>query len=236
MIKNKVSKMKVSVIGGTGPQGLGIAERLAIAGVDVIVGSRKEEKALDVVAKAKEDLADYDLSMVGMANEDAAKEGDVLILTVPLAAQKPTVEGIKEFCKDKIVMDATVPLETAIGGKPFRFVDLMEGSAAERTAKILEGTGAKVICAFCNISNSHLANIPEEIDCDCLIAGDDKEAKEIAAEIIDKIPGIKTIDTGILEKARIIEKITPLLIGLNIKYKSHYGGLRITGIPALDKD
>ena len=229
--------MIVSVIGGTGPQGLGIAERLAIAGVDVIVGSRKEEKALDVVAKAKVDLKDYDLSnMKGMANEDAAKEGDILIITVPLAAQKPTLEGIKEFCKDKIVMDATVPLETAIGGKPFRFIDLMEGSAAERTASILEGTGAKVICAFCNISNSHLANIPEEIDCDCLIAGDDVESKEIAAEIIDKIPGIKTIDCGILEKARIIEKITPLLIGLNIKYKSHYGGLRITGIPALDKD
>ena len=228
--------MKVSIIGGTGPQGLGIGERLAIAGVDVIIGSRKEEKALDVVAKAKEELADYDLSMVGMANEDAAKEGDVLIITVPLAAQKPTVEGIKEFCKDKIVMDATVPLETAIGGKPFRFVDLMEGSAAERTASILEGTGAKVICAFCNISNSHLSNIPEEIDCDCLIAGDDADAKATAAEIIDKIPGIRTIDTGVLEKARIIEKITPLLIGLNIKYKSHYGGLRITGIPALDKD
>ncbi|MCR5026242.1 MAG: NADPH-dependent F420 reductase [Methanobrevibacter sp.] len=223
--------MIVSIIGGTGPQGLGIGERLAIEGVDVIIGSRKEEKALEVVEQAKKDLADYDLStMKGMANEDAAKEGDVLIITVPLAAQKPTLEGIKEFCENKIVMDATVPLETAIGGKPFRFVDLMEGSAAERTAKILEGTGAKVICAFCNISNSHLANIPEEIDCDCLIAGDDKESKEIAAEIIDKIPGIKTIDTGILEKARIIEKITPLLIGLNIKYKSHYGGLRITGI------
>ena len=223
--------MIVSIIGGTGPQGLGIGERLAIAGVDVIIGSRKEEKALDVVEQAKKDLADYDLSnMKGMANEDAAKEGDVLIITVPLAAQKPTVEGIKEFCKDKIVMDATVPLETAIGGKPFRFIDLMEGSAAERTASILDGTGAKVICAFCNISNSHLSNIPEDIDCDCLIAGDDKESKEVAAEIINKIPGVKTIDCGILEKARIIEKITPLLIGLNIKYKSHYGGLRITGI------
>ena len=228
--------MIVSIIGGTGPQGLGIGERLAIEGVDVIIGSRKEEKALEVVAQAKEDLKDYDLStMKGMANEDAAREGDVLIITVPLAAQKPTIEGIKEFCKDKIVMDATVPLETAIGGKPFRFIDLMEGSAAERTASILEGTGAKVICAFCNISNSHLSNIPEEIDCDCLIAGDDKEAKETAAELINKIPGIRTIDTGILEKSRIIEKITPLLIGLNIKYKSHYGGLRITGIPKLDE-
>ena len=228
--------MIVSIIGGTGPQGLGIAERLAIEGVEVIVGSRKEDKALSVVEQTKKDLSDYDLSkMTGMANEDAAKNGDVLIITVPLSAQKPTLEGIKEFCKDKIVMDATVPLETAIGGKPFRFIDLMEGSAAERTASILEGTNAKVICAFCNISNSHLANIPEEIDCDCLIAGDDAEAKKTAAEIIDKIPGIKTIDCGILEKARVIEKITPLLIGLNIKYKSHYGGLRITGIPALDK-
>ena len=209
--------MIVSVIGGTGPQGLGIALRLAIEGVEVIVGSRKEEKALDVVAEAKEKYADYDLNIKGLANEDAAKEGDILILTVPLAAQKPTVEGIKEFCTDKIVLDATVPLETAIGGKPFRFIDLMEGSAAERTASILDGTGAKVICAFCNISNSHLSNIPEDIDCDCLIAGE------------------RTIDTGILEKSRIIEKITPLLIGLNIKYKSHYGGLRITGIPKLDE-
>lgn len=191
--------MIVSVIGGTGPQGLGIGERLAIAGVDVIIGSRKEKKALDVVAKAKEELADYDLSnMCGMANEDAAREGDVLIITVPLAAQKPTLEGIKEFCKDKIVMDATVPLETAVGGKPFRFIDLMEGSAAERTAKILEGTGAKVICAFCNISNSHLSNIPEEIDCDCLIAGDDVDSKKVATDIINKIPGVKTIDCGIL--------------------------------------
>ena len=226
----------ISVIGGTGPQGLGIAKRLALAGEPVIVGSRKEEKALQIVEEALEELKDYDIAeMKGMSNEDAAKEGDILIITVPLAAQKPTLEGIKEFCTDKIVLDATVHLETAIGGKPFRFIDLMEGSAAERTAKILEGTGAKVICAFCNISNSHLANIPEEIDCDCLIAGDDKEAKEIASEVINKIPGIRTIDTGILEKSRIIEKITPLLIGLNIKYKSHYGGLRITGIQKLDE-
>ena len=226
----------ISVIGGTGPQGLGIAKRLAIAGEPVIIGSRKEEKALRIVEESAEELKDYAVAEIkGMSNEDAAKEGDVLIITVPLAAQKPTIEGIKEFCTDKIILDATVPLETAIGGKPSRFIDLMEGSAAERTASILKGTGAKVICAFCNISNSHLANIPEDIDCDCLIAGDDSEAKEVASEIINKIPGIRTIDVGILEKSKIIEKITPLLIGLNIKYKSHYGGLRITGIPKLDE-
>lgn len=223
--------MKVAIIGGTGSQGLNLGKRFAIAGEEVIIGSRKEEKALTKVEETLELLKDYNnINMVGMCNEDAAKEGDLLILTVPLAAQKPTLQSIKEFVGDKIVLDATVPLETAIGGSPARFVDLMEGSAAERTAKILKKTDAKVISAFCNISNSLLENIPEPIDCDCLIAGNDNEAKKVAIELIEKIPGVDCIDCGKLEKARMIEKITPLLIGLNIKYKSHFGGIRITGI------
>lgn len=227
--------MKIAIIGGTGAQGLNIAKRLAIAGEEIIVGSRKEEKALTKVDEVKEELSDYELNMVGMSNEDAAKNGDLLILTVPLAAQKPTLNSIKEFVDDKILVDATVPLETAIGGSPARFVDLMEGSAAERTAKILKKTSVKVVSAFNNISNSHLDNIPEPIDCDCLVSGDDNDAKKTVMEIIEKIPGVRCVDCGKLEKARMVEKITPLLIGLNIKYKSHYGGLRITGIPKLDE-
>lgn len=223
--------MKISIIGGTGSQGLNLGKRFAIAGEDVIIGSRKEEKALTKVEECLDLLKDYDnIKMEGMSNEDAAKAGDLLILTVPLSAQKPTLQSIKDFVGDKIVLDATVPLETAIGGSPARFIDLMEGSAAERTAKILKKTDAKVIAAFNNISNSLLENIPEPIDCDCLIAGNDNEAKKIAIELIEKIPGVECIDCGKLEKARMIEKITPILIGLNIKYKSHYGGLRITGI------
>ncbi|OED29534.1 NADPH-dependent F420 reductase [Methanosphaera sp. WGK6] len=224
--------MRIAIIGGTGAQGLNIGKRFAIAGEDVIIGSRKEEKALTKVEEALEQLKDYDdIKLEGMSNEDAAKAGDLLILTVPLSAQKPTVQSIKEYVGDKIVLDATVPLETAIGGSPARFIDLMEGSAAERTAKLLKKTDAKVIAAFNNVSNSLLENIPEPIDCDCLIAGNDNEAKKVVKELIEKIPGIDCIDCGKLEKARMIEKITPLLIGLNIKYKSHYGGLRITGIP-----
>lgn len=227
--------MKVAIIGGTGAQGLNIAKRLAIAGEEIIVGSRTEEKALTKVEEVKELLSDYDINICGMANEDAAKEGELLILTVPLAAQKPTLNSIKEFVDDKILIDATVPLETAIGGSPARFVDLMEGSAAERTAKILKKTSVKVVSAFNNISNSHLENIPEPIDCDCLISGDDNDAKKTVTELIEQIPGVRCIDCGKLEKARMVEKITPLLIGLNIKYKSHYGGLRITGIPQFDE-
>lgn len=223
--------MKIAIIGGTGSQGLNLGKRFAIAGEDVIIGSRKEEKALMKVEETLDELKDYEnISMVGMANEVAAEEGDILILTVPLSAQKSTLQTIKDHVGDKIIMDATVPLETAIGGSPARFIDLMEGSAVERTAKILKNTDAKVIAAFNNVSNSLLENIPEPIDCDCLIAGNDNEAKKVAIELIEKIPGIECIDCGKLEKARMIEKITPLLIGLNIKYKSHYGGLRITGI------
>lgn len=223
--------MKVGIIGGTGPQGLGIGKRLAMAGVDVIIGSRKEDKALQVVEEAKEELKDYELAdIVGMANEDAAKSADILIMTVPLQAQIPTLKTIKEFCHDKIFLDATVPLETAIGGPVFNLLHCNPGSAAERTASTLDGTGAKVVAAFNNISNSHLGNIPEPIDCDCLICGDDADAKKIATELIEKIPDLRAIDLGKLNKAHLIESITPLLIGLNIKYKSHYGGFRITGV------
>lgn len=223
--------MKIAIIGGTGSQGLNLGKRFAIAGEEVIIGSRQEEKALTKVEETLDLLKDYEnINMVGMSNEDAAKEGEILVLTVPLAAQKATLKSIKEFVGEKILIDATVPLETAIGGSPARFVNLMEGSAAERTAKILKKTGAKVVAGFNNISNSQLDNIPEPIDCDCLIAGDNNEAKAQVKELVEKLPGVRCIDCGKLEKARMIEKITPLLIGLNIKYKSHFGGLRITGI------
>ena len=223
--------MVVSVLGGTGDQGLGIVIRFIQQGEEVIIGSRKAEKAEAAVEKVKELLKLDDApNLSGMANEDAADKGDILILTVPLVAQMGTLKTVKDFVGDKILIDATVPLDTVIGGPPMRLVDLWQGSAAERTAEILEGTGVKVVSAFNNISNSHLMNFEEEIDCDCLVSGDDDEAKKIAMELIDKIPGVKCIDCGPLERARIVEKITPLLIGLNIKYRSHYGGLRITGL------
>lgn len=223
--------MLIGIIGGTGAQGLGIAKRLAIAGVDVIVGSRKEEKAIKVVEEAVEEIGEAkSAKIIGMSNEDAAKEADVLILTVPLEAQVATVKSIKEHVKNKIMLDATVPLESCIGGKVSSLLHIAPGSAAERTAKLIEDEGARVVVAFSNISNSHLANIPEPIDCDCLICGDDEEAKKVATEIIEKIPDLRSIDVGGLEKAHLIESITPLLIGLNIKYKSHYGGFRITGV------
>ncbi len=220
--------MKLGIIGGTGGQGLGIAIRFVQAGEEVIIGSRTMEKAQAAVDKMK-DLLEEDVPNVKAAeNPDAAAEGDVLILTVPLAAQVATLKSIKEGAAGKILIDPTGPLETAIGGSPMKCLYLPDGAASEKSQKILPE--AKVVCAFNNISSGALMNFNEPIDCDCLIAGDDPEAKKTVGKLIDQIPDIRTVDCGPLERAQIIEKITPLLIGLNIKKTCKDGGIRLTGI------
>ena len=219
--------MKIAIIGGTGGQGLGIAIRFVQAGEDVIIGSRTIEKAQAAVDKVK-DLLDDVGNLKAAENADAAAEAELLVLTVPLAAQKSTLLSIKDGAKGKTLLDATGPLESAIGGSPITYLDLWDGAAAERSAKILKD--ANVICAFNNISSAALMNFNEPIDCDCLISGDDADSKVVATELIEKIPGVNVIDCGPLERAKIIEKITPLLIGLNIRNKTQFGGIRITGL------
>lgn len=219
--------MKIAIIGGTGGQGLGIAIRFVQAGEDVIIGSRTMEKAQAAVDKVK-DLLDDVGNLKAAENSDAAAEAELLVLTVPLAAQKSTLLSIKEGAKGKTLLDATGPLESAIGGSPITYLDLWDGAAAERSAKILKD--ANVICAFNNISSAALMNFNEPIDCDCLISGDDADSKVVATELIEKIPGVNVIDCGPLARAKIIEKITPLLIGLNIRNKTQFGGIRITGL------
>jgi hypothetical protein len=221
--------MKIGIIGGTGGQGLGIAIRFVQIGEDVIIGSRAVEKAQEAVNKIKELLDKDDIPNLKAAeNPDAANEADILVLTVPLAAQQPTLLSIKEGAAGKILMDATGTLESAIGGPPTRCLYLPEGAAAERAQKILPDT--TVICAFNNISSGALMNFTEPIDCDCLISGDDQESKVTVAKLIERIPGVKVLDCGPLERAQIIEKITPLLIGLNIKKTCKDAGIRITGV------
>ena len=221
--------MKIGIIGGTGGQGLGIAIRFVQIGEDVIIGSRAVEKAQEAVNKIKALLEKDNIPNLKAAeNPDAANEADILVLTVPLAAQQPTLLSIKEGAAGKILMDATGPLETAIGGSPTRCLYLAEGAAAERAQKILPDTS--VICAFNNISSGALMNFTEPIDCDCLISGDDQESKVTVAKLIERIPGVRVLDCGPLERAQIIEKITPLLIGLNIKKTCKDAGIRITGI------
>ena len=229
LVYKELIKMKIAIIGGTGGQGLGIAIRFVQAGEEVIIGSRSVEKAQAAVDKIKDLLENDEIPNLNAAeNPDAAEEANILILTVPLAAQKATLLSIKDGAAGKILMDATGPLESAIGGSPTRCLILPEGAASERAQKILPET--IVICAFNNISSGALINFEEPIDCDCLISGDDQESKIIVAKLIEQIPGVRVVDCGPLERAQIIEKITPLLIGLNIKKTCKDAGIRITGI------
>ncbi len=222
--------MKVAIIGGTGDQGFGLALRFVQAGLDVIVGSRDIKKAENTVNIIKNMIKGDEMQIQGMTNEEAAEHGDLLILTVPLQAQVVSLRSIKDHAEGKILVDATVPLETCLGGKPNRYVDLWEGSAAERSAEILKDKDVKIVSAFNNISSASLINLKEEVKCDCLISGDHEEAKTVVMELAEKIPGVRSIDCGPLENARIIEKITPLLINLNIKNKIKLAGIRITGL------
>lgn len=222
--------MKIAIIGGTGDQGLGLALRFAKSGEHVLVGSRDMKKAENAVNLIKNMLDKDDLPNVSaMTNEEATQNGDIIILTVPLQAQMVTLRNIKDHVQGKIFVDATVPLEGCIGGKPIRFVDLWEGSAAERSAAFL-GKEARVVSAFCNISAASLINIGENVECDCLVSGDDPDSNAPVMELAEKIPGVRAVECGPLENARIVEKITPLLINLNIRNKIKLAGIRITGL------
>lgn len=223
--------MKIAIIGGTGDQGLGLALRFVKAGEDIIIGSRDAKKADNAVNTVKEMLEGEEVSNIrGSTNVDAAKEGDIILLTVPLQAQIITLKSIKEFIGDKIVIDATVPLDGCLGGRPTRYVDVWQGSAAERTAELLENTEARVVSAFNNISAASLLNIKDDVDCDCLVSSDDEEARKEVMALAEKIPNVRSLDCGPLENARMVEKITPLLINLNIRNKIKLAGLRITGL------
>jgi len=221
--------LKIAIIGGTGDQGLGLALRFAKVGEEVIVGSRELKKAENAVDLMKNMLEDDLPNITAMTNQDAAVNGDIIILTVPLQAQMVTLRSIKDNLNGEIFVDATSPLEGCLGGKPTRYVDLWEGSAAERSAEFL-GNKANVVSAFCNISASSLTDINEDVECDCLISGDDHEANKIVMELAEKISGINAVECGALENARIVEKLTPLLINLNIRNKIKNAGLRITNL------
>jgi len=222
--------LKIAIIGGTGDQGLGLALRFAQSGEHVLVGSRDIKKAENAVTLIKNMLNKKDLpNLSAMTNEEATTNADIIILTVPLQAQMITLKSIKDHIQGKIFVDATVPLEGCIGGKPTRFVDLWEGSAAERSAAFL-GKEARVVSAFSNISAASLTNINHNVECDCLISGDDPEANKPVMELAEKIPGVRAIECGSLENARIVEKITPLLINLNIRNRIKLAGIRITGL------
>ena len=221
--------MKIAILGGTGDQGFGLALRLA-KNNKIIIGSRKKEKAEEAAKRAKEILKQrgIEADIIGLENKDAAKEGDVVILSIPYEHTLSTIKQLKEELKGKIVVSIGVPLATAIGDKPTRLLFPPDGSVAEMVQNVLKDS--KVVSAFQNVCHAVLEDLDNPVDCDILVCGNDEEAKKVVIDLANQIEGVRAIDCGNLEKSRVIEAITPLLIALNIKYKSKGTGIRITNL------
>ncbi|MCS3921579.1 NADPH-dependent F420 reductase [Methanococcus voltae PS] len=226
--------MKVAILGGTGDQGLGLAMRFAMnENNKVIIGSRKEEKAMEAAKEAMQRLDTLKsitskITINAMTNLDAAKEADVVILSLPFEYTISTLKDLKEVLEGKIVVSLMVPLASAFGDKPTRVITCPQGSVAEMVQAYLPRS--TIVSGFHNVCHKCLCDLENPIDCDVLIAGDDKEANKIVVELANTINGVRGIDCGKLEISRYIEQITPLLVQLNIKYKAKGTGLRITGL------
>lgn len=219
----------IAILGGTGPAGMGLALRWTRAGESIIIGSRSQERAQEAAAKIKQ-RAGTNAQVSGMANAEACAATDLLVLTVPFEGQAGLLKELKPSVKPgSIFIDATVPLAAAVGGRASRTLGVWQGSAAQQTAELVP-KGVTVVAAFQNCSADSM-NGDDPVECDVIVCSDDANATQLVCGLAAKIPGLRGIDGGKLENARIVEQVTALLVGLNIRHKGH-GGIRITGLPA----
>jgi NADPH-dependent F420 reductase len=219
---------RVSIIGGTGALGMGLALRLAQQGVAVVIGSRDAERGQAAAADAAQRLPSGDF--IGLDNGAAAERSEVLFLTVPFRSQSETLTNLSNHLREgQILVDATVPLAAAVSGKATRMLGVWQGSAAQQAAEMVP-PGVRVVSALHTVSAEMLRDLDHELDEDVLVCGR-KADKAPVIELIDRIPGLRCVDAGPLENARTVESLTALLIGINARYKTH-AGIRITGVPS----
>jgi len=218
----------VPIIGGTGALGFGVGVRLAAAGVPVVIGSRDAGRAEQAAAKLRERAPDAEVE--GLENAEAAARGPVVFLCVPFRVQSENLTNLKGALTDgQILVDATVPLAAAVSGKATRLLGVPQGSAAQQ-AQEMAPDGVTVVSALHTVSAATLADLDSALDEDVLVAGDDRDAKRAVAELLARIDGLRPIDCGRLEMARLIEGLTPILISVNSRHKTR-AGIRFTGLP-----
>jgi NADPH-dependent F420 reductase len=212
----------VPIVGGTGALGFGLALRLARAGTPVVIGSRSLERAEEAAGRVRERVPDAEVE--GLENADAVRRGPIVILTVPFRNQSENLTNLKEALEPgQILVDATVPLAAAVSGKATRLLGVPQGSAGEQAQEMVPD-GVVVVSA------ATLNDLDAELDEDVLVAGDRREDKRRVAELIARIPGLRPVNAGLLEAARLIEGLTPLMISVNSRYRTH-AGVKLTGLP-----
>lgn len=222
--------MKVGIVGGTAGLGYGLALRLATAGVPVTIGSRQADRAAEIAGKVSR-AAPGNPEVGSGVNEEVAAGADLIAVTVPYPGLIATYQSIKPHLRPgALVLDCNVPLASEVGGKATRLIGVWEGSAAQQ-AKAILGKEVAVAAGFHTVMAGLLQDLSRTLDSDILVCGD-PAAKEAVAELIAKIEGARFVDCGPLERARLLEGLAALMIGINIKHKIDPGaGLRITGLP-----
>lgn len=224
-----MTERPIAVLGGTGAEGFGLALRWVQAGETVIIGSRDAQRAQAAAEKIRTQLGST-AKVSGLENVAACGAADLLVLTVPFSGHAPLLKQLKPALRaGTILIDATVPLAASIGGRASRTLGVWQGSAAQETAELVP-SDVSVVAAFQNVG-ADMLKTEGPVDCDIIVCCDDAEAGQTVRQLASKIKGVRAIDGGKLENARILEQITALLAGLNIRHKGH-AGIRITGLPA----
>lgn len=217
----------VCIVGGTGALGFGLALRLGQVGVPIVIGSRDTGRAHEAAERARKHVPDGTYS--GAENAEAVQGAEIVILSVPFRSQSETLTNLKNVLSpEQLLVDATVPLAAAVSGKATRTLGVWQGSAAQQ-AQEMAPEGVRVVSAFHTVSAALLTDLEHALDEDVLICGDKRDDKRRLSELVALIPGLRPVDCGPLEMARIVEQFTPLIISINVRNKVR-AGIKITGL------
>jgi NADPH-dependent F420 reductase len=217
----------VSIIGASGALGFGLAVRWGRAGVPVVIGSRDPARAQEAARSAREAVPDG--TFFGAGNAEAAGANEVVVLAVPFRNQSETLTNLKTVLRaGQLLVDTTVPLAAAVSGRATRLIGVWQGSAAQQAAEMAPD-GVRVVSALHTVSAPLLSDLGHVLDEDVLVCGDSRADRQELVDLVERIDGLRGVHAGTLEMSRIAEALTPLLISINVRHKTH-AGIRITGL------
>ncbi len=218
----------IPIIGGTGALGYGLAVRWAREGADVVIGSRSAERAIEAAGRVRDTVPGANVE--GLPNDEAARRGTIVFVCVPFRAQSETYNNLRDVLEDgQLVVDCTSPVAAAVSGRATRSLGVWQGSAGQQAQEMVPD-GVTVVSGLHSVSAPLLADLESDLDEDVLICGDRRADKARVAALVERISGLRAVNAGALETARIVEQLTPLLISVNVRYKAR-AGIRITGLP-----